>query len=205
MASFIPPLVVGLIRLRALSKKQQVFVAFLGFVILFSTIAEIMVEMQLDKNNLLLYHFYVFVEFYVLLYLFWKSLPGISNGVWLAIVVVFLGLGIYGLWKDPKGYPDLKLTTEAILLIALSFLYYFRMILKPTIKDIHRTFMFWIAAAVMLNFVGNLLNFIFSSTIASDVPDNVYMAVWAIHSLFSIVCYLLYTIALLWKDPTPQS
>ncbi len=201
-AVYFVPLVIGMVRWNVLSKGQRVLVGYIGFVILFSIAAEIVGRVY--GNNLILYHFFTFVEFFVLLWLFRRGMREMPGILFLLPSVIIVGTGIWSLATEPFRLPDLFRTVEGIILIGFSLLFFYNALRRLDVQRIERTFMFWISGAVLLDFTGNLLLDIFGNYIA-HASDKVYFTVWTIHTLFCMVLYLLYGVALLWTDPIPPS
>ena len=201
-AIFFVPLITGLMRWKRLSGGQKVLVAYVGFVILFSVAAEIVGRTY--GSNLLLYHFYTFVEFFTLFYLFWRSMWRVPRWVFILPVLAFTGIGIWTFVADPFAVPVLTRTTASIILTGLSILFFYNALRHLEYQKIERTFMFWISGAVLLYFTGNLLLDSFGNYIA-NASDKVFFTVWSIHAVLNFFLYILYAIALLWKDLTPPS
>lgn len=196
------PLAAGVVRWKSLSGDQRRLVAWVAFIILFSLISEYVGRRY--GNNLPLYHIYTFIEFFFLYYLFRREWKRFARPFRPAPVLLFIGVGIWGFLADPYSFPDRIRSVESIILIGCSLLFFSRSLRSLDVERIERTFMFWISVAVLVYFTGNLLLYIFSNVIAA-ASDAVYFTVWTIHTLFNILLYLLYTIALLCRDPTPPS
>ena len=111
---------------------------------------------------------------------------------------------MWGVVTKPFEFPDLFRTVESLVLIGFSVLFFFNALRYLEVKRIERTFPFWISGAVLLYFTGNLLLNIFGSYIA-ETSDKVYYTVWTIHTIFNMILYILYGVALLCKDPIPPS
>lgn len=196
------PLAAGIARWKQLSGDQHALVAWVGFIILFSLLSEYVGRRY--GNNLPLYHLYAIIEFFFLYWLFRRVLLWLPRWLRLLPAVLFLGVGIWGVVEDPYSVPDRLLSVESVILIGCSLLFFYRSLRSLEVKRIERTYMFWLSVAVLLCFAGNLLLYIFSSYIA-ETSDRVYFTVWTIHTLFTILLYLLYAVGLLCRDPTPQS
>ena len=201
-AVFFVPLITGIRRWKKLSSVQRSLVLYIGFVILFSIAAEIVGRAY--GNNLVLYHVYTFVEFFLLLSLFRRRLPRIPKTIFVIPSLLFSGIGIWGLLAHPFEVPVLLRTFGSIVLVGFSLLFFYNALRYLEFQRIERTFMFWISAAVLLYFTGNLLLDAFGNYIAA-ASDTVFFTVWSIHALFNIVLYLLYSVALLWTDLIPPS
>lgn len=201
-AVFFVPLITGIRRWKKLSGIQHGLVLYIGFVILFSIVAEIVGHMY--GNNLILYHVYTFVEFFFLLSLFRRRLPRIPKTVFIVPSALFAGIGIRGIITGPFEVPVHLRTFGSIVLVGFSLLFFYNALRYLEFQRIEQTFMFWISAAVLLYFSGNLLLDAFGNYIAA-ASDTVFFTVWSIHALFNIVLYLLYSVALLWTDLIPPS
>src|SRR5690606_980351 len=106
-----------------LSMGQRVLVGYVGFVILFSVAAEIVGRVY--GNNLMLYHLFTFVEFFVLLWLFRRGMREIPGIIFLVPSAITVGTGIWGLATGPFQLPDLFRTVEAVVLIGFSLLFFY--------------------------------------------------------------------------------
>ncbi|MGE3799805.1 MAG: hypothetical protein AB7H80_02175 [Candidatus Kapaibacterium sp.] len=201
-AIFFFPLIVGLIRFRQLSSGQRLLVYFICFVIVNSVAAEIVG--QVYGNNLILYHLFTFVEFFVLVYLFRRSMRRIPTIVFAVPAIIFTVVGVWSVVTEPFELPDLSRIVESVILISFSLLFFYSALRYLEVQKIERTFNFWISGGVLLDFTGNLLLDAFGNYIA-QTSDHVYYTVWTIHTIFNMILYPLYGVALLCKDPTPPS
>lgn len=199
---FFVPVAVGWARRRHLTADQRALVGWIVFIILFSIISEIVG--RCFGNNIPLYHLYTIAEFFFLCYLFRRLLKRLPTIVRLLPVLLFLGVGIWGVLADPFAFPDRLRSVESLILIGCALLFFYHSLRSLDVDRIERTFMFWVSVAVLLYFTGNLLLYIFSNYIAT-ASDRVYFTVWTIHTLFNILLYLLYGVALLCRDPIPRS
>lgn len=201
-AVYFIPLAIGIARWKRLTGDQRSLVAWVAFVVPFSLLSEYVGRRY--GNNLPLYHLYAFLEFFFLYWLFRRVLRRIPLWAVLLPAVSFVGVGLWGAIENPFSVPDRLLSLESVILVGCALLFFYRALRSLEVQRIEQTFMFWISVAVLLCFAGNLLLYIFSNSVA-EASDRVYFSVWTIHTLFTILLYLLYTVALLCKDPTPQS
>lgn len=199
---FFVPLIIGIIRWKALSGGQMILVAFVGFVIPFSVVAEVVG--QTTGNNLLLYHIYTFIEFFTLAWIFRRTLRRVPTGVFIGGSLVILAVGTWGLITAPFEVPVTLRTVESVMLAACALTFFYDALRYLEFRRIEQTFMFWISGAVLLYFAGNLLLDAFGNYVA-EASDRVFFTVWSIHAVFNVILYLLYGVSLLWKDPIPPS
>lgn len=196
------PFLTGIAVWKRLTFDQRVLVVWCAFVILFSLLSEYISRRY--GNNLPLYHLYTFIEFFFLSYLFRRLLKRLPLPAWLIPTLLFVGVGLWGVFEELFAFPDRLRSVESVILIGYALLFFNRALRSLDVARIERTFMFWVSVAVLLCFTGTLLLYIFSNYIAA-ASNRVYFTVWTIHTLFNILLYLLYSIALLCKDPIPQS
>ncbi|MEM7655185.1 MAG: hypothetical protein AAF399_03580 [Bacteroidota bacterium] len=207
------PFLIGLLRIRHLSKAQR----WLWGLILLGMGTEIcsvlFYRMGWLANNLPFFHLYTLGEGLLLLAVMQAAVPTLMprrlyQGIMLGYSLL-TGISLL-FFQGPMEVNSLIRTIEAILMILLA-LWFFRFTLQHLqVEALGKSFPFWIAITLLLYFSANLLLFIYSSAILGDSWESegelqIFRSVWSLYSLMNLLMYLLYSIALLCKDPLPSS
>jgi hypothetical protein len=161
----------------------------------------LVVTNYLSIRNLPLFHIFAAVNLFFLSAVYYYTLHGslarqavkIAAGLGLLLVfynAVFIG----GIWQ----FPSLPITGQSILFIFLALLYFYQLLHQPAVFAIEKQPLFWINAAVLIYFSGNLFLFMLQNWLnRMQQPD--YTSYWAIHSVVNIFANLLYAVGLLCK------
>lgn len=195
------PFWVGVFRFRKMTNVHRALWVLVIAAVITEIVAVSWGRYGIYKNNLPLYHLYIFVEFALLARVFsfgFEGLLGEKKLVW--VVCGFLGLVILNsLFFQPLDtMPTNTRTLESLLLLGFSLRYFFLVLKELKVFYLEKTFMFWVSSAILIFFSGNLLLFITSTYLLDPlvVPESTYNEVWAIHGFLNLLLYLLYSIAL---------
>lgn len=208
----IVPLLIGGIRFRHLSFAQRLLVATVLMGIVAEVASLLVMELEDWTNNMPVFHLYVVGEYCLLTSIFFFGKKGLLSALHYRILMggflLFAGLSaifFQGIWE----VNSLVRSLESILLIFLALWYFHQTLQRLDTPNLAGSFSFWFATAVLLYFVANLLLFIYSSSIIeerweSETDPSIFQVVWSMFNFMNLLLYLLYTIALLCKEPLPS-
>lgn len=194
------PLAVAGIRFGKLSAPQKWLFALLAFTLL-SNIASDQVA-RAGFPNFWIFHIYVLVDFALLTLVLRELLPRkLTRGA----IGTFSALALFFLLWDSgwKGLPSVTMGLEALWMVGLAFLYFWKVYREMKILRLEKQFLFWASTGNLLYFSGNLLLFIFSNYVIGQSPA-LAIQIWMANVALIFLRNLFYTIALLWKDPAPN-
>lgn len=189
------PLVVGLLKLKALNAVLRALFVFL----LLSGISDIICVIYFDNVKLLntfLNCFGVIETLFVLnLYrikLRNKKVIPIFAGIFLLIAVSrFLIQNKYSM-ED-----SIVTSSEAILIVLLSGVYFYRLINSDEIENSSENYFFWINFSFLLYFGSGLMLFAATEFI-NHAPVAIASILWSLHLFINITCNMLFATGI-WK------
>ncbi|MEM6767609.1 MAG: hypothetical protein AAF655_21910 [Bacteroidota bacterium] len=200
--STIIPIVVGLINRKQLDKERWWLMGLLFFALIIQSYSY---GLFLQKsNNLFLLHFYIPVEFIILLliYSIWfdskrtKTSFLIFGGLFLSLSV------INSLFFQPlEGFNSYAATSAYIIFILLSIAYFIKLLRDLNVEteavgiSLEKNPRFWINTGILIYFSSSLLIYAVSNTLLKENPEMTQVF-WGVHSLFNILHYILYAIGL---------
>lgn len=112
------------------------------------------------------------------------------------IVFVFIYMVSWIEGKDGlKSFNGLGMSIEAIILIAITLLFFFQIYKKEETPFLENSGIFLIAIGVLFYFSGALFSFLFSADILSGSPDSVDRS-WILHNISNIIKNIFFAIAL---------
>lgn len=203
-SSLIPVLVGMLFYVFLYDREEKVMLFFLvsvGAIVEFFSI--FILFMEVYNSNLALLHGYTILEFYLLVSLFSCKTIAIISKKWRNLLTggfVLCALGNIYINGINQFNTDIR-AIESIVLIALSLLFFYNVLKNLKVESLEREPMFWISAAILIYFSGNLITFILSNYALSST-DMSY-TLWAIHAFLNILKNLLFAVAL-WVKPIKQ-
>lgn len=191
------PLIVGIVRYRNLSWGLRAIIALC----IVSLVIDYISSFSNRENRIGLYTIRVYsVCEFTLLSLFFISASSRRNfrRTLRLLIFVFVGVALLDVYiRGIEGWDDLTLAIESVILIFYSLFTLYFMIQDLEFPNITATPQFWIIAAILVYFGGDI--FVFASSnyiIATDYNANRYL--WAIHGVLHIIFNILLTIGL-WK------
>jgi hypothetical protein len=201
--SILLALLAGVVKLKALEKDQRLLFSL----ILLVSVVEISgrILWYFSKNNLFLYHFYSVAEFLLLGLLYKRNLNGLIRPKHMnAVMIAFVSFATLNtlFFQSLKQFNSNVTLVESLLLIIFAVLYFYKMLNDLQYKTLERNPMFWINISVITYFSGALVLF----HVANDlIPESLKVrgVIWGVHSLFNIVHYALYALAI-WVVPEDE-
>lgn len=202
--SIIVSFLIGVFRFVSLSNDQRLLLILICLTIFVELVARALWKIYM--NNLFLYHFYSVIEFFLLATLYKKHLEGLLKPIWMniliAVFVVFAVLNTL-FFQGLAQFNSNVTFIECLLLIALSLLYFYKLLHDMEYRALERNPMFWVNISVLTYFSGALVLFHVANDLIPE-PLKVRGAVWGVHALFNVVHYILYAMAL-WVSPEQKT
>lgn len=200
-ARFAPffPILVGLIRLRRLILPQKWLLGLVVFCLLIEFLAMYMARQT--QNNLPLYHLFICVEFSFLTIILFHSYKGLIPKKYLGpLLFTFWGLAILNaiFLQKLHEFASHSRTLESVIILIVVVRYFFLVLKELKVKELDKSFSFWVSASLLLYFSVGLPQFIYSNYIISQ-EDAAFFEVFAIRGVLNILLYLFYGVALLRK------
>lgn len=179
-------------------KKHILLLTFLSFVSSFIT----MVLWLNVTNNMYIGNIYTLLEA-LLLFMVYKEYLGkiFSDMFFVSIVSIFCAFFLFNILYIQGFYEinSYSRTLESMLMIFFSLLYFYQVMQTLDSENLMREPMFWLNSGVLLYFSANVFIFIFSSFV-SKYSIDLNLIIWAIHSLFHTIFFIMLSTAL-WVVP----
>lgn len=151
----------------------------------------------LSVNNLFLLHFYIVFDFIILTLIYRDYLPRMYVK-WSIIVFTIVALGNSVFIEKLSTFNVLARSIEAFVIICYIMRYFWLTLKKMKIDELEREPIFWVSCGALLYYAAGFFIFLFSHDL---LPFNeLWFTYWGIHSIFTIILYLFYSIAL-WVQP----
>lgn len=206
------PLLVGLIRFRSLNSAQRLLLAVLVLGAFTEWFSIWIMEAAGWPNNNPVSHFYTIFEFALFVSVFYFGvLDLLTQQQYLSLLIGFTLIEIANMLFFQNLWQPNSLTRslESILLIGLALWYYHLTLQRLDTPSLGQSFAFWYASTILLYFVANLLLFIYLSPIIGinwedEVDVSIFRVIWSMFTFMNLIMYLLFTIALLCKEPKPS-
>lgn len=162
-------------------------------------------------NNMPILHVYTVLDFCLLLSVYhYEKMSLISKKVYVTLLISFIALAIGNaiFYQGIMEGNSLVRSIEGIILIILALYYFFDLLKQLDTHHPERTFLFWVSVAVLVNFGGNLLIFIYFNQIQdignqSPHAKELMFQIGFISFVLNIFLYTLYSVALLCKKSKP--
>jgi hypothetical protein len=117
--------------------------------------------------------------------------------VFITILYTLFGI-INVLFVQQKDINSYTLIIQSIIVIVYALYYFYWLIRELPTSQLHRLPMFWINAAYIIYFSGNLFLFVFTSYLV-NVLNNDLLVYWTLHNVLGIIEGLMIIVAL-WMD-----
>lgn len=194
------PLVISIVRYKSLNSSQRK----LSILVLCIVIVEITSRLLWYKkvNNLPVYHFYIIIEFILIIYIYKDELSRLFPKLFFTILSV--GFTVFSIvntvfLQDINTFNSNATTLLGILVIFLSLSYFYALLKEVKYSALEINPMFWINAGFLIYFSSNLILFFINNNMFQGSTEASYL-VWGLHAIVNIVLTIFYTIAL-WVSP----
>ncbi|MBA4313142.1 MAG: hypothetical protein C0417_10995 [Chlorobiaceae bacterium] len=205
MFSSIVPLFLGLYYYGSLTREIRILVFYIAFVF----VVEISVTFFVLKgiNNLWILHFYIPVE-YILLVIFFSYLQKnrLIQKVLLFSIPIFIIISIVNSWllEGLTKFPSHSRSIESVVLIGIGAYTLFELS-KNSVMSLLSDSRFWIVFAILLYSMSTLLLFALSNTLAIQ-PMHIYRLVWSLLNFdVNIISNFLYAGGILCQNQAQRS
>jgi len=190
------PLILSIRRIGG-SNKVQSWLSLVIFVYAITEFLFFFTGKHLHQNNLYLTHIVPVIEFALLVCFFRVTL---SEKAIKILIISFTILSILNVLfvENLNEFNTLARAIEALILIIISLMYFYTLLQDLSEQYIERSPLFWIATSILIYFSGSFFIFIYGNYIMPSAKLS--LTFWAIHALFSIIKYILLTVAL-WINP----
>jgi hypothetical protein len=195
------------VRYRGLSHVLRVFAWFiyLSGVIQFASLLLWYNKM----NNMPLLHLYVAVGFVFLAWFYRTVLDGFIHSRiiwWVAILFVLFSLSNSVFLQSVFIFNSNALIVESLLIVVLS-LFTFIFLLNSTVRDAGIAdikSISWINSGLFVYFLSSFLIYYFSNVMVIQFSAALRHKAWVLHTMFSIVMYISFLIALWKRSKAPR-
>ncbi len=194
------PLVVAIVRYKFLNSSQRK----LSILVLCIVIVEITSRLLWYKkiNNLPVYHFYIIIEFILIIYIYRDELSRLFPKLFFTILSIgftIFSIGNTLFLQDINTFNSNATTLLGIIVIFLSLSYFYALLKEVKYSALEINPMFWINAGFLIYFSSNLILFFINNNMFQGSTEASYL-VWGLHAIVNIVLTIFYTIAL-WVSP----
>jgi hypothetical protein len=142
-------------------------------------------------NTYPLGNFYLFAQFSILYFLFFRQLNKPHILKWIFILFIAVSAFIIS-FENPFILQTVSTTVGSIILMSLSLYYLYTLLVQLPAIYIHRLPFMWISFAVLAYYAGNLFLFLLSNYLGSD---SVRM-IWMLHNFLNVSKNILFAIAI---------
>jgi len=153
-------------------------------------------------SNLPLYHVYLLIEGPGLLLLFRYRFKEkrIRKGLKIGAISLFvLTIANTIFLQDLDQLPSNIRTLESLTMCFLSLFYFRYVFIERKVRQLDKSFWFWVNAGILLYFTSNLLLFMFTNLLLNR-DDKLFLGVWTIHASLNFLLYGCYAIGFLCQD-----
>jgi len=194
------PLTIGLIHYRRLGPTEQYVLKLCAFGFVLDCIGT---ALWLTKTpNLWVGHIHTLVEFALLAGVYHHALKGVVHKNTIPIVLLVFTLLTFAnsiFLQNFEQFNSYIKIVEALLLIAFSLRFFYKLGNELIVDKLERYPMFWINTAVLIYFCSNLFVFLYSNYILL-YSQELGIRIWFIHALFFVLFNCLLAVGL-WINP----
>lgn len=198
IASYIPPVVVGLRRWKKLERQMKVFSIFCVLSLL-----EVVCERVMSANNiptLRMSDIFQVIEFETIIYLYFLWVPKRE----LRDILQVIGMLYFLYWLLEFSFIDVptqfqeSIATAANLLLIISSMFIFTIIFRTLDSNLRDHAIFWIGSGVILYCSTTIVLFNYSNSIL-EMGMFYFNVMWHINWTFAIITNIFYTRSFLCK------
>lgn len=201
-STFIPliPLIIGLIY----RQRDYPVRKYLLYLVGLSAIIQIasLIQSKFIAENYILFHIYTPLEFIIIsqIYKIWLS-KFWGKSIFDYLAVLFVAFSIYNsLFLQPVNtFNTYSILTSSTIIILLAISYFYFVLTTVSLGPLHNSPPFWINSSLLLYYSGAFLVLGFGQLIAEQSKEFALL-IWNFHSVFNIIHYLLFAVAL-WVKP----
>lgn len=196
IASVLLPLGFVFLQRRELSTELKLLSWILGIALICDMAAFFLVEFSINTHWI--GNIYLVAQFSLLAAIFRKNLQGKTFlDITFLLFVVFFFINIT-LFQGPLLFNSVSNVIASLIIIALSLLYFHRLLNDLPIVHIQQLPMFWIAFAALTYYAGNFFLFLLKNNLAYGESGS-HRVMWILHNLLNITKNILFSIGL-WQS-----
>jgi hypothetical protein len=178
---------------------------YVGLFVGLATLGEVvsLITAALSIRNLHILHVYTILEFN-LIALFYRRFFGQFYPRWLipGLMGVFTGFAILNslLLQPLNRYNTYARGLEALVVIALALLCFYKILTELPAKRLDKHPVFWINTGYLLYFAGSLFFLLLSNALLTDSNRALILMVFGLHSFLMVLMHLFIGVGL-WFSP----
>lgn len=174
--------------------RQLALLVWVGFAI--AMLAQV-VPYLFGITNLWLLHIYTIVDFILLTFIYSSTIGPFTTRILIIVFPLFAAINsIFFEHLITLNVLNRSLSAFILMFYALSF--FAKTLREMKIFNLERSPLFWISIGVLFYNAGSFFIFLFSQNISAT--SKLWATYFGIHSIFTILLYIFYTIAL-WVQP----
>ncbi|WP_298319870.1 hypothetical protein [uncultured Aquimarina sp.] len=194
------PLMVSIFRYKFLNSSQRKLSILVLCIVITETTSRLLWYQKI--NNLPVYHFYIIIEFLLIMYIYRDELSGLFSKLF--FVVLGFGFIIFSIintffFQDLSTFNSNATTLLGVLVIFFALSYFYALLKEVKYSALETNPMFWINSGFLIYFSSNLILFFINNNMFKGSTEASYL-VWGLHAIVNIVLTIFYTIAL-WVNP----
>ncbi|MEL7121878.1 MAG: hypothetical protein AAFO07_20690, partial [Bacteroidota bacterium] len=171
--------------------------SILILVVVFINLGANFVNVILQKPNLFLLHIYTIIDFILLTLIFKSVLPTLIFRSMIVLFPLFAAINSI-FFEKLMSLNELNRSISAFILMFYALSFFTKTLGEMKISRLESHPMFWISIGVLFYNASSFFIFLFSRKI--DPYNDLWFTYFGLHSIFSIILYFFYTIAL-WVRP----
>ncbi len=146
----------------------------------------------MNKANYFIYNFYTLVEGIAIMVIYSFVLETKRQKLMAICFVATYSIGflILALLGKMNNHNYLLVTVEAVIVILLSIVFYFRLINETKTPNLTDHYLFWLNTAFMIYFSGCLFLFVAENFVFNSKSRELRF-LWILHNFFNIVYNIL--------------
>lgn len=198
--TLLPPIGIGVYRLKALGREMKIFIVYLTIAFVTALLGNIRIQWATEIMHINIIIEYLFV---MLLISFWQESPSIKKFMriiyWLYIPFWFIAKFTF---EPIAGSYSITLSVSQVIM-ALSAGYTLFVVIVNYTQPLHRSQLFWVLIALVLNYTSTLIPMALGSTNIIQ-PGKAMVIVYSVAYVLIIISNILFTIGFL-CPPTQSS
>ena len=197
------PLIISILRSKSLNSSQRKLSILVLCIVITETTSRLLWYQKI--NNLPVYHFYIIIEFLLILYIYRGELSELFSKLF--FIVLGIGFILFSVintlfFQYLNTFNSNATTLLGVLVIFLALSYFYALLKEVKYSELETNPMFWINSGFLIYFSSNLILFFINNNMFKGSTEASYL-LWGLHAIINIVLTIFYTIAL-WVNPKKQ-
>lgn len=195
--SILLPLIIALSRYKRLDLTQKL----LTFLVIVCVATELTANIMWFSRmrNLHIYQIFSVLNFNFILTIFWLNLGVKWKKPLIRFQILFTVFAILNTvyLQDFFSFNSNVTTSSSLIFIALSIIYFSKLLKEVKYSKLEKNPMFWIVSGVIMYYSGTLILFLLGTVFeATEVAREVALAAWGLNSIFNMMINTFYSLAL---------